>query len=550
MVTFDDNVVSNWLNALSYATNEEASWRNKAKKVIETYRNDRGRWHSKSPQYNILWSNIEVLKPALYAETPKPDVRRRFHDDDQVGKKVSEAIERSLQYSMEKHDFDHVMQNVLMDYLLTGRGIARLSYFPAFEKEQMDEVKISHVHWDDFRRGPGRNWDEVEWIAFKHYLSHADFIKQFGGAFDDIAPNYNPSDAANPELNKAILDQVQPHQRHVVWEIWDKVNLQTIFITDNYIDNALKIVDDPYGLEGFYPIVRPLMSFEDANSLIPVPEYWCYKDQAEELNRVSDRITKLVSVMKARGIYDSRLPELQDVMSLDDAELVPAENVGLLSEQGGLGNSIWFLPVEALSRVLSVLYGQREQIKHVIYEITGISDILRGTSHVNETATAQNIKAQFGSLRLQRRQMEIQRFSRDLLRLKSEIIGQKFDRKSLMKQTGMILTHEMMGLLKDHQKLGYRVEVSTMNAKLMGEQVEQRQFNDAMQAIVSLMHALTPAVNDQLMSRSQMKGLLLAVMRRFKFGKEIESAFENIEVDQSTFQTPEYIAPKGGIRYA
>ena len=167
----------------------------------------------------------------------------------------------------------------------------------------------------------------------------------------------------------------------------------------------------------------------------------------------------------------------------------------------------------------------------MIYEITGISDILRGTSHVNETATAQNIKAQFGSLRLQRGQMEIQRFSRDLLRLKSEIIGQKFDRKSLMKQTGMILTHDMMGLLKDHQKLGYRVEVSTMSAKLMGEQVEQRQFNEAMQAIVSLMHALTPAVNDQLMSGSQMKGLLLAVMRRFKFGKEIESAFENIDVD-------------------
>jgi len=531
MVTLNNNRVASWLSAIAYATSEEAAWRDRARKVIETYRNDSGKWKTSGAKYNILWSNIEVLKPALYGETPKPDVRRRFHDDDALGKQVAEIIERSLQHSIEQHDFDHVMQNVLMDYLISGRGIARLSYLPAIGEQVLDEVKISHVHWDDFRRGPGRTWDEVEWIAFKHYLSHTDFVKQFGKQFSDLTCNYNPTEDEASKMNADILNQDETHQRHVVWEIWDKENQQTLFITDNYIDGCLKSVDDPYGLEGFYPIARPLMSFEDANSLIPVPEYWCYKDQAEELNRISDRITKLVTVMKARGIYDSRLHEMQEVMGLDDAELLPAENVGLLTEQGGLTNAIWFLPIETLSRVLSILYTQREQIKQVIYEITGISDILRGTSNVNETATAQNIKAQYGSLRLQRRQLEIQRFARDLLRLKSDIIGQKFDQKTLSCQTGMIITNEVMRLLKDHKQLGYRVEVATMSTKLINEQVEQRQFNEAMQAVIGLMHAMMPAVSAELMSQAQMRALLLAVMRRFKFGKEIEAALDNFTTE-------------------
>ena len=47
-----------------------------------------------------------------------------------------------------------------------------------------------------------------------------------------------------------------------------------------------------------------------------------------------------------------------------------------------------------------MLYQQREQIKAVIYELTGLSDIARGASKASETLGAQQLKSQWGSIRL------------------------------------------------------------------------------------------------------------------------------------------------------
>ena len=57
---------------------------------------------------------------------------------------------------------------------------------------------------------------------------------------------------------------------------------------------------------------------------------------------------------------------------------------------------------ETAAAVLNFLYQQREQSKQAIYEITGISDIVRGASHSSETATAQQIKTEWGSLRIKK----------------------------------------------------------------------------------------------------------------------------------------------------
>jgi hypothetical protein len=35
----------------------------------------------KHVRYNILWSNVETLKPVLYGRTPEPDVSRRHKDE-------------------------------------------------------------------------------------------------------------------------------------------------------------------------------------------------------------------------------------------------------------------------------------------------------------------------------------------------------------------------------------------------------------------------------------------------------------------------------------
>jgi F0F1-type ATP synthase membrane subunit b/b' len=84
---------------------------------------------------------------------------------------------------------------------------------------------------------------------------------------------------------------------------------------------------------------------------------------------------------------------------------------------------------------LKELNDQRNASKQVIYEITGISDIMRSASDPNETFGAQKIKTQWGTQRLQRMQKEIQRYIRDLIRMKAEIIAEKFQIETLEKMT-------------------------------------------------------------------------------------------------------------------
>jgi hypothetical protein len=78
----------------------------------------------------------------------------------------------------------------------------------------------------------------------------------------------------------------------------------------------------------------------------------------------------------------------------------------------------------------------RDQIKQAIYEIMGISDIMRGATRATETATAQRIKGSMGMSRLEDQKQAASNFVRDLLRLKAELIAQNFDPQTLEAMTG------------------------------------------------------------------------------------------------------------------
>jgi hypothetical protein len=54
--------------------------------------------------------------------------------------------------------------------------------------------------------------------------------------------------------------------------------------------------DDPLGLEGFFPCPKPLYATTTSDTLVPVPDFVLYQDQAMELDILSDRIDGLGEV--------------------------------------------------------------------------------------------------------------------------------------------------------------------------------------------------------------------------------------------------------------
>ena len=89
-------VVRRWILEWGLADKREKDWKKESDKILRRYRQKDSKKHS----FNILWSNTETLAPAVYNSVPKPDVRRRFKDDDTIGKAVSTVMSRSLEFEI------------------------------------------------------------------------------------------------------------------------------------------------------------------------------------------------------------------------------------------------------------------------------------------------------------------------------------------------------------------------------------------------------------------------------------------------------------------
>lgn len=555
-------VVKRWVLEIGLADKREKDWYKSAEKVWDRYRQKDSKKHS----YNILWANTETLRPAVYNSLPSPDVRRRFKDADPLGRAVSEVLSRAVEYGLDTTSFDADTKSCVLDMLLPGRAVARVRYVPSLvmegedpssyiERLQWEQAPIEHVQWDDFRiLCAAKEWCEVTAIGFRHRMKRDDLVEKFGEVGELVQLDNTDNEEVEQEQDHQVKDAFKTAE---VWEIWDKEKATVFFICKGYKEKPLMEVKDPLNLTGFFPIPKPLYAIEDSSSLVPVALYELYKEQAEELDRISGRINVIVKGLKLRGIYDATLTELSEVMRGEDNDLIPSSGVTALIERGGLEKAIWMMPIETAAMVLRELYVQRDQTKAVIYEITGISDILRGSTDAGETATAQQIKSQWGSNRLKRMQGEVARFIRDLIRIQAEIIGEKFTVETLQtmtalqfpsmqekqqmmmaQQQGQEVPPEMLNkptweeviqVLRDDKQRTFKVDIETDSTIAASIESDMQGLTEVLGGITQLITGLGPAVQMGALPLEALKEIILTVVRRAKMGNAVEDAFDKMQ---------------------
>ena len=482
-----------WQNELEKADQFERDWRERGMRVVERYRDEReGRAliGPSNTRFNILWANTETLKGALLARMAEPDVRRRFPDPNPAAREVAILLERALSYGLDVYDGITPMKAALEDYLLPGRGVVWVVYEPVIIKEKikievdgedvaLDEVeeierlgdqrcRFEYVHWQDYRESPSRRPEDVTWRARRHLFTRDDLIGRGFKDAHEIPLNWMP------DTNEDNADYEEIYNRAEVWEIWCKVTRKRLFIATGYKD-VLAEDDDPYELEDFFPTPTPLIAVRTNNTSIPVPEFTLYQDQADELDRVTNRITYLIEGLKRRGVYDASVPELAQLAMAGDNDFVPSDNFASLAQKGGLAGAFQTEDISQVSAVLNGLYTQRMQVLQVIYEVTGISDIIRGGgTKASETATAQQLKAQYGSMRLRRRQDEIEKYIRELYRIKAELIAENYEPEILQRVTGMEVTEEMLEIMRNDKLRNYQIDVETDSTVFADEEETKR----------------------------------------------------------------------------
>ena len=579
----DINIVSKWTNEITRYDSLSRPWRDKAKTITKRFADERNNNMENVARYNILWSNIQTLKPALFSRNPNPEVERRFKDEDEVGRIASEVLERCLSYSIncETQEFNEKLSQVVLDRLLSGRGTAWVRYVPHFrdvEIEGNQEVKedgyqitddaededdqetpqevyyeetiVDYIHMEDFGHTKARTWEEVTAVWRKTYLDKDELAERFPDV-ENI-----PLDHGEEESN---ADE-SVERKATIYEIWDK-STETVYWIHKSVKKPLDQREDPLKLEGFFPCPRPLFATLTNDTVIPIPDYVQYQDQADELDNLTGRIDSVMRAVKVAGVYAADAQAIDRLLSEGvENQLIPVDEWAIFAQNGGLQGAFALLPMQEILEVLKGLYETRDRVKQDLYEITGMADIIRGANDPSSTATAENIKANFASIRLRDMQADVARFIRDLTRIMGEVIAGHFGIDTLAQISGekllknaekmqlqmmqqnpqlaaqippdkaQLLTapswEDVDALLKNESARTFRIDIETDSTIKMDEDQQQQARMQFLDTIGTFLQNSVQSVQQFPQLAPLSAASLMFAVRSFPAGRQLESAFQ------------------------
>ncbi|BAB48041.1 hypothetical protein [Mesorhizobium japonicum] len=453
-------------------------------------------------QFQIFWANIEVLKPSMYSRPPVPAIVPRFQDRSPIPRTASEMLERSAAVALQREDIDSVMRQVRDDLAILARGCIWVRYETrSKDNDYTEKVCIDHKNRRDFAHDPAREWKEVDWVAGGAWMTKKEMRKRFRSTSGDAYMN------AEFATRKDDKNNSDGKLKARVWEVWCKSQNKVVWVSPG-VDVLLDEGEPHLTLEGFFPCPRPAFGTVQRNSLIPVPDFVFYKDQIEEVNDITNRISALSDALRVRGFYPAGAGEIGDAIeaalkSTNDRQImVPVSNWAMLG--GSAKDMIVWLPLDMVVQTITQLIQLRKQLIEDIYQISGLSDIMRGETNPNETATAQNIKTQYGSVRIRDRQAELVRIALDTVRIIVEIMAENFKPDTLQEMSLMELPTDadVAKVVKGLENQAQQIVAELQHAKTDPEVQQMAQQNpDAAKQIMDQaqqqVQALSKQVDDQ-----------------------------------------------------
>lgn len=490
----DQEMAAHWKTQIELCDKELRRFHQRGKRISEKYRDDRGSASDgdkpdsgSKRSLNLFWSNVQTLKPAVYAKTPVPICERRFLDKDTTGRVASTILERALRYEVQTAGFDNAVRRARNDYLLPGRGMVWIRYNPKFgdaispkqraedeitfdgqqadtpqdiarvdeeaalEREVVSEtLAVDYLHWQDYYTFPpnARTEDEIEGKGRRLFMSRQDLIEKFGEADGKLVPlDHAPMDDRDSGASKHNSTDNEDANQATVFEIWWKPERRVYFIAKEYdkclIPEGLEAngdgIDDPLKLEGFFPCPCPLNATMTNDTLIPVPDYVEAEDQYMQIDELTKRIDILVNACKVRGVYDAAAQGVKRVFEEgQEPDLIPIDSWAMFAEKGGLKGAIDWVPIEDIANTLKILIEVRAQIMEDLDHVTGLSDINRGTSDPRETLGGVRIKQNSANGRLQDRQDDMARFCKEIICIMGEIISELYSPETLIQVSGAL----------------------------------------------------------------------------------------------------------------
>ena len=553
-----------WYNTIGQYERTFKEWEGRADKIVKRYRDDSRTRNNPNAKFNILWSNVQTITPAIFARLPRPDVSRRFRDNDPIGRVASMMLERALDYEITHYgDYKSAMNQSVNDRLLGGRGTSWVRYEPHIVgseadgmpedgleiTEDIDEAEteggmyredqerieyecapVDYVHWRDFGLTVARTWEEVTAVWRKVYLGRPALVERFG---EDLGGRI-PLDT-KPETSKSFNEKMGEGAKEAcIYEIWDKTSGEVIWLSKS-MGEILDTRADPLKLENFWPCPKPLFSTLTTDSLVPIPDFVLYQDQARQLDTLADRIDGFIQALKVRGVYDASEPSLARLFSEgENNTLLPIKNWGAFAEKQGMQGAINLVDIAPIAQALTMSYQAMDQVKGQIYEIMGIADIQRGQTDPNETLGAQVIKSNNAAGRLKTMQHAVVDFATELLSIKAQIICNHFTDDTIVKISGAMQLSDSdkryiqpaLELLRNEAAKNFRIEVTSDSMIFQDEMQEKQDRMEFLTAMGGFFQQAVPMATQVPEMTPMLMEMLKFAVTAFKAGKGLEGIID------------------------
>lgn len=592
-----------WIKRLKQEEKAHKDWRDQAECASKAYFAEQG--NVKNP-YPLFWPTVKVTHGRIYSQPPKPDVRKRYADEqaakpaggmgpqdgpqpaappaDQAQQppgtppqpapptvddnKLAQCMERALGYVIDTTEFDADGHMAVNDLLVAALGNAKVEMdtetekrpvinpqtgqpimldkasgtpydpmihpdkpIPALEEVIVDQtLRLRHFSHSQFRWEPKQHWTDVSWIGFDHWMTKDEIEDQFG---KEISGSEDGGASGNVGGFGTKPDSSKYKDQFCVTEIWNKKNKTRLFVTEAFPD-LLGEDEDPLGLKAFFPCPKPMLLNVRGDNLVPTPDYVYCEEMFKYCSRLTTRINKLTDQIKDIGFYDAAFPELAQLTSQMDGNLIPIANLSArLSALDGNMNKGYESVVAKQDNtgkvaVLQQLVQLRDLQKQAIWEIYGISDIQRGSTDPNETATAQNIKAEWANVRVGERIRIVALFFRDVFRIMAEIMAERFQPNILEQMTGIQLNEAELELLKSDYGRCYAIDVESDSTVVQDESAEKAQRLEFLDTVSQFIQQLLPAITQNIIPADMGKELLLFAVNTFKNGRQLEQSINNL----------------------
>jgi len=573
-----------WKAEITMAEKELDKFHRQGRNTDRRFRDERDAADQADRKFNIFSANVGIMESVLYSNIPKVTVTRRFGQAmDDPARVAALMLQNTIMQDIDEPecDFGQVMRESVQDRLVPGLGCAWLRLETETEEKTLDEItdpltgevtqeaasyevvarqeiEIEHIYWEDLLWSPCRTWRERRWVARRAYMDQDALVKRFGEQKGKEIPlDYNPrigSDHSNDPKNDVL-------QKAIIYEIWDRQTRKVLWLSKAY-PGLLDEVDDPLQLEDFEPCPKPLFALMTTSNCVPTNDFVMTQDQYNELDLVNNRISLLVQACKVVGVYDAHATGVQRMLQQgSENTMVPVDNWAMFAEKGGVKGAVDWLPLEAVIAALERLRQARDDIKGQIYELTGISDIVRGNTKASETLGAQQLKAKFANVRIQKLQDEVSRFAQDILRIKGEIICRHFVPEQILELSNFKyyldsqnapLVHEAVALLKgDHERFEWRVNVQADSLAMEDTEQAKKDKVEFTNAVATFLQSAATTMKAFPDTAPVLFNTLKYVISGFKGAQELEGVIDqNLDTIMQKIQNPPPPPPDPAVQKA